>query len=89
MTEGSHRKLVVILMVRSLKVTLSKSWEDVTNKAPNQINKDFQVGESVLMRPSGERKAPYVARVQRFVGDAKGNVNAIVEWYYRPEETIA
>ncbi|GKC27508.1 bromo adjacent homology domain, zinc finger, RING/FYVE/PHD-type containing protein, partial [Tanacetum coccineum] len=49
----------------------------------------FQVGESVLMRPSGERKAPYVARVQRFVGDAKGNVNAIVEWYYRPEETIA
>nr|GEV33931.1 bromo adjacent homology (BAH) domain, zinc finger, RING/FYVE/PHD-type [Tanacetum cinerariifolium] len=36
-----------------------------------------------------KRKAPYVACVERFVGDAKGNVNAIVEWYYRPEETIA
>ncbi|PWA46806.1 bromo adjacent homology (BAH) domain, Zinc finger, RING/FYVE/PHD-type [Artemisia annua] len=110
MTNGSHRKLLVMLLVRSLKVTSSKSWEYVTNMVPSQTRSlnsrpysrtcrkpilsslfsyGFQVGETVLMRPSGKSEAPYVARVQRFEADAEGNVNANVIWYYRPEETIA
>lgn len=67
-------------------VAKKRKLEFYTIKGTNKV---IRFGETVLMRPSGKSEAPYVARVQRFEGDAEGNVKAIVIWYYRPEETIA
>ncbi|PWA62215.1 bromo adjacent homology (BAH) domain, Zinc finger, RING/FYVE/PHD-type [Artemisia annua] len=67
-------------------VAKKRKLEFYTIKGSNKV---IRFGETVLMRPSGKNQAPYVARVQRFEGDAEGNVKAIVIWYYRPEETIA
>ncbi|PWA60572.1 bromo adjacent homology (BAH) domain, Zinc finger, RING/FYVE/PHD-type [Artemisia annua] len=71
---------------RSLSYPVSKKryLDSYTIIGTNKVVR--QVGESVIIRPLGNEKDPYVARVQRFVADAMGNVRVIVRWFYRPEE---
>ncbi|KAI3742966.1 hypothetical protein L1987_60665 [Smallanthus sonchifolius] len=45
-------------------------------------------GDSVLMRSSENKKAPYVARIEGIEADVKGNAKVRVRWYYRREESM-
>ncbi|XP_055804015.1 chromatin remodeling protein EBS-like isoform X2 [Solanum dulcamara] len=45
-------------------------------------------GDCVLMRPSENDTAPYVARVEKIEADNHNNINVHVRWYYRPEESL-
>ncbi|XP_050214663.1 chromatin remodeling protein EBS [Mercurialis annua] len=49
-------------------------------------NKVVQVGDCVLIRPSGTGKPPYVAKIEGIKDDIRNNVKVGVRWYYRPEE---
>ncbi|KAM3285448.1 chromatin remodeling protein EBS isoform X1 [Capsicum chacoense] len=51
-------------------------------------NKVVRAGDCVLMRPSEDDKAPYVARVERIEADNRNNIKVHVRWYYRPEESL-
>ncbi|CAI9783938.1 unnamed protein product [Fraxinus pennsylvanica] len=51
-------------------------------------NKVVRVGDCVLMRPSENDSAPYVARVEKIEADNRNNVKVRVRWYYRPEESV-
>ncbi|KAL9272612.1 Chromatin remodeling protein EBS-like protein [Drosera capensis] len=51
-------------------------------------NKIIKPGDAVLMRPPEPSKPSYIARVEKLVSDARGNVRVHVRWYYRPEESI-
>lgn len=48
----------------------------------------FEVGDCVLMRPSENDKAPYVARVDKIEADKNKHTFVHVTWYYRPEESM-
>ncbi|XP_075482232.1 chromatin remodeling protein EBS-like [Primulina tabacum] len=51
-------------------------------------NKVVIVGDCVLMRPSENNSAPYVARVEKIEADNRNNLRVRVRWYYRPEESV-
>lgn len=59
------------------------------------LNLDFllclcgnEVGDCVVMRPSDNNSAPYVARVEKIEADNRNNMKVRVRWYYRPEEAV-
>ncbi|KAH0770771.1 hypothetical protein KY290_014752 [Solanum tuberosum] len=50
--------------------------------------KVVRVGDCVLMRPSENDKAPYVARVEKIEAGSNNHTYVHVTWYYRPEESM-
>ncbi|THG17099.1 hypothetical protein TEA_008177 [Camellia sinensis var. sinensis] len=51
-------------------------------------NKVVRAGDCVLMRPSDNNTAPYVALVEKIEADNRSNIKVRVRWYYRPEESM-
>ncbi|GFY91712.1 PA-domain containing subtilase family protein [Actinidia rufa] len=50
-------------------------------------DKVVRAGDCVLMRPSDNNTAPYVAVVEKIEADNRNSISVRVRWYYRPEES--
>ncbi|XP_019451665.1 PREDICTED: chromatin remodeling protein EBS-like [Lupinus angustifolius] len=47
-----------------------------------------KVGDNVLLRPLDTTKPPYAAVVEKIEKDKRNNIEVLVRWYYRPEDSI-